>query len=784
MLALLCSGVGLATAQVTGPKLEVDRETDRTNAAVERSDVEVPPPAFRFDVVTGDTDHRIGRLLEQMTLDEKIGQLVQVYPEDDKLSEELTARIRNGEIGSIFYPGDAEVVRKAQRIALVDSRLGIPLIVARDVVHGFRTVFPIPLGQAASWNPELVERAAGISAEEARSEGVGWTFAPMIDICRDPRWGRIAETFGEDTKLTSDLAAAMVRGFQLEDNGKIHGLAACAKHYVAYGLAEGGRDYNRASVGRADLQNIYLPPFKSSVDAGCRTIMTTFSEVNGVPGTAHQRLINGVLKGDWRFRGMVVSDWGSITEMIAHGYCKDEEEAAKLAMLAGVDMDMCSPAFADHLAELVKQGIVPEARVDDAVRRVLRLKVDVAPRCESDEAVKLLSPKYKEAARELARQSVVLLKNDGVLPLDANKLGKIAVIGPMADAPQQQLGCWALDGEEGDSVTPLAELRERLTGQAELLYARGANGTFGDDSSGIEEAVRIAEQADVVLLFVGEDALLSGEARSRADICVPGVQSALIEAIAKTGKPTALVFLAGRPLAIEEEMELANAVLFAWHPGTMAGPAIGDLLFGDASPSGKLPVTFPKSVGQVPLYYNHSNTGRPSPKNYKPLVGSSEEDLPEEFQYKSHYLDADPFPLFPFGFGLSYTTFEYSDISVGNSSSMRIGDTLTIGVTLTNMGDVLAAEVVQLYVRDHTARIVRPIRELKSYRRVRLRPGESKRVEFQLSAEDLAFKNGAGEQIIEPGDFSAWIGGDSATELGVEFRLLPRQHSVPLGSAP
>ncbi|MEM9186247.1 MAG: glycoside hydrolase family 3 N-terminal domain-containing protein [Planctomycetota bacterium] len=781
--ALYCAG-SLSFAQPTGPGYVEAAPAAAAPAAQVTPAADVPSgepaigqrgqqPAIRFDVVAGDLDHRIDRLLEQMTLAEKIGQLVQVYPNNEALSEEVADRVRAGGIGSVFYPGNRAVVEEAQRIAVEESRLGIPLLVARDVVHGMRTIFPIPLGQAATWDAELVERAAVASAEEARAERIDWTFAPMVDVCRDARWGRIAETFGEDPLLAGELAAAMVRGFQQEEDGRVGGVLACAKHFVGYGFSEGGRDYNRVSVSHADLHNVMLPPFRQAVDAGCRTLMTTFSEVNGVPGTAHRELLRGVLKRDWRFQGFVVSDWGSVTEMVAHGFAADEAQAGRLALMAGVDMDMCSPAFAKHLEQAVREGRVPMERIDDAVRRVLRSKVDVAGRPPRPA---LTAPRHSslDLARRVAARSAVLLKNDGALPLDAASLKRVAVIGPMADAPQQQLGCWSLDGKPEDSVTPLADLRNRLDGLAEVLYSRGCENTFSGDGSLIAEAERVAAKADVALLFVGEGATLSGEARCRATLDLPGVQPELVDRVVATGVPTVLVVMAGRPLAMGEQIERAHATLYAWHPGTMAGPALGDLLFGEECPSGKLPVTFPRSVGHTPIYYNHPNTGRPRPDDYRPLFGSGRADLPEQFQYKSHYLDEAPTPLFPFGFGLSYTTFEYSAVEPSNAE-FTVGDTLTVTATVTNTGGVPGAEVVQLYARDHVAGAVRPVRELKGRRRVTLEPGESRRVEFKLDCRILGYFDSTGARVCEPGEFSIGIGGDSTVDLAATVRLLAKK---------
>ena len=772
LLVLLLIG-GVALSQATGPV----QDTPRTGERDATEPTETPAAAaLQFDVVAGDTEYRINRLIEQMTLREKIGQLVQVYPNDDPLNEELAAQIRNGDVGSIFYPGNAAVVQEAQRIALNESRLGIPLIIARDVVHGFRTIFPIPLGQAASWNPELVEQAAMVAAQEAKSEGIDWTFAPMLDVCRDPRWGRVAETLGEDPKLTSDLAAAMVRGFQQEGDDGLRGLAACAKHFVAYGLSEGGRDYARASLSQADLHNIHLPPFKASVQAGCRTLMTTFSEVNGVPGTAHRELIEGVLKGDWNFGGLVVSDWGSIVEMVAHGFSPDNAGAAQAAMLAGVDMDMCSPAYSDHMLQHIKSGIVSEERLDDAVRRVLRLKVELQSVGDSNTAKSLLTPDSLELAREAARQSLVLLKNDNVLPLQMGNLDKVAIIGPLSDEPQQQLGCWVLDGKPADSITPLKDLQSRLAGNAQVVYERGAASSFSSDESGIAKAVEAARGADVALLFVGEDAVLSGEARSRAHLSMPGVQPKLVEEVAATGTPTVVVVLAGRPLAIQGCVAAADAVLYAWHPGTMAGPAITDVLFGEVSPSGKLPITFPRAAGQIPIYYSRHNTGRPAPDNYAPLIGSGLDDLPEQYQYRSHYLDVDPNPLFPFGYGLSYAEFKYSDLEL-STSAIKPDQVLGVRVTLANTGDTAATEVSQLYVRDRAARMVRPIRELKAYRRTTLDAGESTVLEFAIPAQELGYYDNRKQYVLEPGQYDVWVGADSTATLGAEFRLVDENRS-------
>ncbi len=785
LLALMAAVIG---SQVATLQLRAEEST----APV----VEPPanPAVARFNPAAADRDAEVERLLAVMTMEEKIGQMCQVWPETGELTPAIQESLRNGEIGSLINCTTPDLIAEAQCLMREESRLGIPLLIGRDVVHGYRTVFPIPLGQAASWHPALIERAAATAAEEAQSQGVNWTFAPMVDVGRDPRWGRIAETLGEDPHLSGELAAAMVRGFQQERDGRLHGLIACAKHFAAYGLSEGGRDYNRASLSIADLHNTHLPPFHAALNAGCRTLMTTFSEVNGIPGTAHAYLLQEVLRDGWQFPGVVVSDWNSVIEMVAHGYSADESEAARQAASAGVHMEMVSPTFHQHLAELVGQGTVEQKAIDDAVRRVLRLKLElaaaepepanktmpasVAP-ATADATSKLLRPRSLELARRAARESIVLLKNDGeTLPLQRELFQKVAVIGPLADAPLSQLGCWAVDGRAEDAITPLDALREALGESAEVAYVRGTPTSYSNDASEIEAAKQAAAYADVVLLFVGEDAVLSGEARSRSTLELPGVQPELVQAVAAAGKPIVMVVLAGRPLTIGAECDAVDAVLYAWHPGTMGGPSIADLLLGVATPSGKLPVTFPKNVGQAPLYYSHTNTGRPSPADFRPLSQTQGKDLAPAFQYSSHYVDGDPFPLFPFGYGLSYTTFSYDGFELG-APSIAPRQTLAVRARITNSGARAGVEVAQLYVRDIAATLVRPVRELKAFRRVYLRPGESQPVEFALDADDLLYFNNDGQSVLEPGKFAVWIGGDATARLGGEFELTGDVASQP-----
>jgi beta-glucosidase len=719
-----------------------------------------------------------------MTLTEKIGQLRQVNgiggiftgnAQQLKDREALDALIRDGRVGSILNDVDAMSINRLQKIAVDESRLGVPLIFGRDVIHGFRTIFPIPIGQAASWNPKLVEQAAEVAAREARSAGIHWTFAPMVDIARDPRWGRIAESLGEDPCLASALSAAMVRGFQGDDLSAPDRIAACAKHFAAYGAGEGGRDYNSASVSPSLLRNVYLPPFESAVGAGVATLMTSFNDVNGVPGSANRHLLRDVLRKEWGFRGFVVSDWESIHEMVVHGFCADDKEAARAAALAGVNVEMVSEAYHDHLATLIESGEISESIVNDLVIEVLQIKLRLGlfeNRYVKNAQALTLAEKHLEAAHQLARQSVVLLKNEGrLLPIDRTTVKKLAVIGPLADSKDAQLGAWVLDGRAEDCRTPLAAIRQTAGEGTEVVFVQGLADDL-DTKTQFQEATNAAREADIVLLFVGESRDLSGEARSRAILDLPGAQNELIDAIAGAGKPIVLIVQAGRPLTIGHAIERAGAVLYSFHAGTMAGPAIADLLWGIVSPSAKLPVTFPKTVGQIPLYYNHSNTGRPPrPYNFD-KDNQVDGDIERDLGHNSNYIDVSPYPLYPFGYGLSYTTFEYGSAEL-STTKLGIDETLDVRMPLTNTGDVAAQEIVQLYVRDLAASLVRPVRELKAFRRVELEPGKTVTVHFQLNADDLAFFNNQEQRVIEPGKFELYIGGSALAPLVGEFELLP-----------
>jgi beta-glucosidase len=725
--------------------------------------------------VDTDIDNQVEQLLSRMTLIEKIGQMVQINGFNGEIPEELRVRLREGRIGSVLNEMNTETSLEIQRIAVEESRLGIPLLMARDVIHGFRTIFPIPLGQAASWHPELVKRCARVAAEEASSAGFHWTFAPMMDIARDPRWGRIAEGFGEDPYLASIMAAAMVKGFQGDDLSAPHTIAACAKHFAGYGAAEGGRDYNTAVIPEGLLRDIYLPPFKAAADAGVATIMTSFNEINGIPSSANPFLLKKILREEWGFKGFVVSDWQSMEEMINHGFCRDMKEVAYKSLTAGVDMEMVSTAYTDHLEELVMEESIPVSMIDDAVRNILRIKFQLGLFIKPlPYAVKTPEKPGKEGlnlAKEMILKSTVLLKNEKqLLPLDRS-IKSIAVIGPMADEPYDVLGTWSLDARVEDTVTPLQAIKTFLGESVELKYTAGLPYTRSKDKSGFSAAITAAEKSNVVLLFVGEEAALSGEGHSRAYLNLPGAQDELVAALAKVGKPIVLIIMAGRPLTIGEVSEKVEAILYAWHPGTMCGPALTDLIFGVESPSGKLPVTFPKTAGQIPVYYNHKNTGRPPQEGAFTLI----DDIPvHAFQHSlgntSHYLDIGYLPLFPFGYGLSYTTFEYANLKL-RSTRVKIGENIKVSFDLTNTGKMEAEEVVQLYVRDLVASITRPVKELKGFQRIRLKPQEKRTVSFDLSSRMLGFHNSEMQYTVEPGKFHLWVGGDSRSGLMAEFEL-------------
>lgn len=721
---------------------------------------------------------RVATLLARMTLAEKVGQVVQVNVGEGGLTAGLSSAIGDGRVGSVLNAVGAEVTNELQRLAVEQSRLGIPLLIGRDVIHGFRTIFPIPLGQASSWDPSLVREAARISAIEAASAGVNWTFAPMVDISRDPRWGRVAEGLGEDPHLASRLGAAMVLGFQDESLAAPDAIAACAKHFAGYGAVEGGRDYAATAIPERELRDVHLPPFRAAARAGAASFMTAFSDLNGVPASANAFLLHDVLRGEWGYDGLVVSDWRSIPELVVHGIARDEAEAARLASLAGVDMDMAGDAYADHLERLVRDGEVPIRRLDAMVTSVLRLKERLGlfdmPYTDPNSFPALACDAHLAAAHRCAVRSAVLLENDGILPLDPERLTRLAIIGPLADDGYEQLGTWVFDGDIALSQTPLAALRGSLPPQVEVEHVAALETTRSRDTSRFDRAAAAVAAAEVAVVFVGEEAILSGEAHSRADIGLPGAQESLLEALCSTGTPLVVVVMAGRPLALPPVVERANALLYFWHPGTMGGPAIADLLLGRASPSGKLPMTLPRVTGQIPIYYARRNTGRPAVPGRMTLIDDIPRRAPQHSGGNtSFHLDAGDSPRYPFGHGLQYTQFEYAGIRA-EPSRPWMAETVTITAELRNVGARAGEEVVQLYVRDVVASVTRPVRELKGFKRVALQPGERCTVRFSLTAADLAFHDQSLRPVAEAGEFHAWIGGSAAADLRTEFEFVDR----------
>lgn len=716
-------------------------------------------------------EQKVDALLSQMTLEEKIGQMNQISSYGN--IEDMTELIKKGEIGSILNEVDPGRINALQRVAVKESRLGIPLLMARDVIHGFKTIFPIPLGQAASFDPQVAEDGARVAAIEASSVGIRWTFSPMIDVARDPRWGRIAEGCGEDTYLTSVMGAAMVKGYQGDSLNDPTAIAACPKHFVGYGAAEGGRDYNSTFIPERRLRNVYLPPFEAAAKAGAATFMTSFNDNDGIPSTGNTFILRNVLREEWGFDGIVVTDWASAAEMMNHGFADDEKEVAMKAVNAGVDMEMVSYTFVKELPRLVKEGKVQEATIDNAVRNILRIKYRLGlfdqPYVDENKQV-MYAPAHLDAARRAAVESAILLKNEKqVLPL-GNAIKTVAVIGPMADAPYEQMGTWVFDGEKSHTVTPLAAIRKQFGDKLQILYEPGLSYSRDRNTSDIAKAVSAASRADVILAFVGEEAILSGEAHCLADLNLQGAQSELIEAVAKTGKPLVTVVMAGRPLTIGKETELSDAVLYMFHPGTMGGPALADLLWGKAVPSGKTPVTFPKIVGQIPVYYAHNNTGRPATKKETLLDDIQVEAGQTSLGCTSFYMDAGFDPLFPFGYGLSYTTFAYSNIRL-SATELKKDDVLTVTFDLENTGNYEGTEIAQLYVQDKVGSVTRPVKELKRFSRITLKPGEKKSVSFELPVSELAFWNIDMKHVVEAGDFNLWVAPDSQSGSPVSFKV-------------
>jgi beta-glucosidase len=725
-----------------------------------------------FDAIDGAAQaneaRRIEALLAQMTLAEKIGQLQQLDGEaDGRYRPEHLDLARQGRLGSTLNVRGAARVNELQRAAVEQSRLKIPLIFAFDVIHGYRTVFPIPLGETASWDPEGVERAAAIAAAESRAAGVHWTFAPMVDIARDARWGRMAEGAGEDPYLGAVMARARVRGFQGDDYGRPDRVVACAKHWVGYGAAEAGRDYNTTDISEHTLRSVYFPPFKAALDAGAGTFMSAFNALNAMPSSANRWTLTGVLRDEWKFDGLVVSDYNSVIELVNHAIAADRAEAAARAMTGGVDMEMVSRTYAEHLERLVQQGTVQLAAIDEAVRRVLRIKLRAGlfdrPYAEpAREQATVGKAEFRTEARRAAARAMVLLENGkGVLPLAAS-LRRIAVVGPLADDRESTLGNWIGDGRPAEAVTVLEGIRAAVSPGTEVTHAQGvtlnvasmlAEGPAAADREAMGAAVRLSRDADATVLVLGETGAMSGEASSRSSLELPGSQLALAQDVLATGKPVVVVLMNGRPLALSWLAAHAPALLEAWFPGTDGGHAVADVIFGRVNPGGKLPVTFPRVTGQVPLYYNHLRTGRP------PL---------EKEKYTSKYLDVPWTPLYPFGYGLSYTTFAVRDLRLAASRVARDGR-VRLSVEVANTGSRDGDEVVQVYVQDVVASVARPVQELKAFQRVTLRAGESRRVEFALGPDALGFYNASMSWVVEPGEFRLRVGTSSADGLSASF---------------
>jgi beta-glucosidase len=737
------------------------------------------PSKHHLNPESADSKHyesEVLALVARMDLNEKIGQLSQFFGHGGHIPEHLQRALRDGGVGSILNEVDANIVNEMQRIVVEESRLGIPLLIGRDVIHGFKTIFPIPLAQAATWSPELLESAARIAALESATCGVNWTFAPMIDISRDPRWGRIAESLGEDPFLCSVLGVAMVKGFQGDNLADIGSIAACAKHFAGYGAAESGRDYNTTNIPENELRNVYLPPFKAVADAGVATFMAAFNDLNGVPASGNEWLMKQVLREEWAYPGFVVSDWDSIHQLTVHGFAANDKEAAFEAANAGIDMEMVSPTYRQHLPELIKEGRIAIRQVDTMVSNILRVKFELGlfsnPYIQADKLPTLVCDEHRAVAREAATKSCVLLKNDfQILPLSASNIKSLAIIGPLADDPYEQLGTWIFDGEAQHSVTCLQAISDAVGDRVKLQYAKAIDTSRSEDESAFSHAIDIAKSSAAAILFLGEESILSGEAHCRSDISLPGCQEQLINEIAETGTPIILVVMAGRPLTLEKILPKVDAVLYAWHPGTMAGPAITDLLFGVHSPSGKLPVTFPRTVGQIPLYYGQKHTGKPATEDSFIHMNDIPLRAPQtSLGMSATHLDTHFSPLFSFGYGLSYTSFNYQDIRV-SQPSIGLDESLEVSVELSNTGQRDGEEVVQLYIRDLVGNVTRPVKELKGFKRVQLQAGQSNRVSFTLHSSDLAFYDRKMQLGTEPGQFHVWIGGSSETQLRAEFEI-------------
>lgn len=715
-------------------------------------------------------DQKVDSVLKLMTLDEKVGQMNQYsgpWEHTGPITEQgdILEQIKEGRVGSMLNVNGVEHTRELQQLAM-QSRLKIPLLFGQDVIHGYRTTFPIPLAEAASWDLSAIELSARIAATEASASGIHWTFAPMVDIARDPRWGRVMEGAGEDPYLGSLIAKARVKGFQGKGLGNVDAVMACAKHFAAYGAAIGGRDYNSVDMSKHMLWSVYLPPFKAAADAGAATFMNSFNDINGIPATANSYIQKDILKGKWNFKGFIVSDWGSIGEMINHGYVKDNYEAAWKAVMAGNDMDMESRSYINNLSKLVKEGKVPMKVVDEAVKRILKKKFELGlfddpyKFCSAErEKKEMNNPQHALIARDMAKKSIVLLKNENhLLPLSKNTK-TIAFIGPIVKRVRENLGFWSIEFPDSNYIVSQWQgLQNKVGNNTKLLYAQGCD---IDDTSraGFAEAINTAMQADVVIMSVGERRDMSGEAKSRSNIHLPGIQEELIKAVYATGKPIVVLINAGRPLIFNWTSEHVPAIVYTWWLGSEAGNAIADVLFGDYNPSAKLPISFPRSEGQIPIYYSHLNTGRPAMND-------------SDRFYRSAYIDLSIYPQYEFGYGLSYSNFAYGDLKL-SSTKMKVNEKITLSCTITNTGNYAGEETVQLYMRDRVASVVRPVEELKDFKKTMLQPGERKTIQFVIDKEKLSFYDQKLNWIVEPGEFDVMIGSSSADiRLKSSFELM------------
>lgn len=764
----------LPTQTATSQRKHRKKAVSTTVKPVEKSKI-ISSKSIHFNPDL-EMDKFLDELMSKMTLIEKLGQLnlptAGDFTTGQAKSSDIGQKIKEGKVGGLFNIKGVDKIREVQRIAVEESRLKIPLLFGMDVIHGYESTFPIPLGLASSWDMDLIQKSAQIAAQEATADGINWTFSPMVDISRDPRWGRISEGSGEDPYLGSQIAKAMITGYQGNDLSANNTLLACVKHFALYGASEGGRDYNTVDMSRVTMYNIYFPPFKAAVETGVGSIMASFNELEGIPATGNRWLQTEVLRNQWGFQGLNVSDYTGISEMVAHGI-GDLQQVSALALKAGIDMDMVSEGYLSTLEKSLKEGKITHSEIEQAVRRILEAKYrlglfsDPYKYCNSERAKKeVYSPEHRAIARNIASQSMVLLKNkDQLLPLQAK--GKVAVIGPLADNPENMPGTWSVASKHSEAISLLKGLKETLGNQVEFLFAKGANFDYDEEYENkitmfgkkayrdkrpkdqiLKEAIDIAKQADVIIAALGEASESSGEASSMVNLELRQSQKDLLRALKKTGKPIVLVLFNGRPMIINEENELADAILNVWFPGSEAGYAISDVLFGKVNPSAKLPITFPRNVGQIPIYYNHKNTGRPL----------ANQNTWEKF--RSAYLDSHNTPLFPFGYGLSYTTFYYSDVSVTTKNPIG-NQKIKASVTLSNTGKYDGAEVVQLYIRDVVGTNTRPLKELKGFQKVMLKAGESKTVSFEITPEDLKFYNNELIFDWESGDFEIMIGGNS-----------------------